>query len=267
MNQDEQENQTISYDESQDYASFPKKGNRFHVKNYDTTDFQVPIQNEEKPQELKKRDSPKKKEDVPNKECNVPDKKEDVPERKDVPEKKEDVPKEEKIKKSKIVEDEEDSASIQNAIEECLKDINFYNPVEELHKIESEEAKINQMINDLTQQRQQLLGKKRLLSNDSEKQNSFSKKRNEFVFRFSETINENNFCRFKTYMLKTLSFMAQAQNVEFKLLGIKTIADCLWFKVQFPFIVKFLIKDVTQKGDLPGFKIVQLRSEKFFEDY
>lgn len=250
MSQNEQDNKTISSDESQDNQadfSLPKKGKSYHVKAYDPSDFNVP--NEEE-----KVDSSKKKEDALNKEDNVCCKKEDVL-------------KERKIKKSKIVEDEEDSVSVQSIIEECFKDMNSYNPVEELHQIESEEAKINKMINDLNKQRQNLLGKKRLLSNDSEKQNSFLKKRNEFVFRFSETINEKNYCRFKTYMLKTLSFMAKDQNVEFKLLGIKTISDCLWFKVQFPFVVNFLTKDVTQKRDLPGFKIAQLRSEKFFEDY
>lgn len=259
MKQDEKDNETISCDSSQKDTPLPKKGKRFHVKEYDPLDFNVQIKSE-------KNDVPEKKEYVPKEETDVPNKKEDVPkEETDVPDKKEDVPKEEKIKKSKIVEDEDEEVSMQNAIEEYVKDL--YNPVEELYKIENEEAKINQLIKDLTQQKQNLLGKKRLLSNDSEKQNSFLKKRDEFVFRFSENIDKSNYCRFKTYMLRTLSLMAQAQKVEFKLLEIKTIADCLWFKVQFPFIVKFLIKNVSQKGDLPSFKIVQLRSEKFFEDY
>lgn len=98
-----------------------------------------------------------------------------------------------------------------------------------------------------------------------EKQESFKTPRTEFVFRFINCSFE--LVRFKMYIKGMVKNLAKKSGITCDVTEYKNVGDMIWFSTSRPIVIDWL--KYQSKGDskYKGFKIVQLRPDKVFNDY
>lgn len=133
---------------------------------------------------------------------------------------------------------------------------------EEIYEKKQKTKEISDQIKELEKQKEDLNKELNYKNTLDELYESFKKPKDEFVFKVE--FNDKNFKETiaKNYILAIIKSKCE----DIKVIKYKRFIYYLWFKLNKEITIRWFIKKVQDKDNLPGFKITQLRCDRFFED-